>query len=202
MCNVYFFSQHIFWGQALQVQQQSFTLKTSFSAWQARSGFEAAHFSQILEYLRSIFEDFTKRVTRQINLIVCEGAHFIQIHCFKGAHLTLSEIQFKGAHLRILQGAHFNPKKREIATFTWFATKARMLPAKCASSDSYVPPPMGGVGDTFEDRAPVSQSLGLWVPGTWGLGTLSLETSGPGTYYLMNIFLKHYYGQNSHFTRF
>ena len=27
-----------------------------------------------------------------------------------------------------------------------------MLPAKCASSDSYVPPPMGAVGDTFEDR--------------------------------------------------
>ena len=49
--------------------------------------------------------------------------------------------------------AHFNPKDREIATFTWFATKARMLPVKCASSDSYVPPPMGAVGDTFEDRA-------------------------------------------------
>ena len=30
--------------------------------------------------------------------------------------------------------------------------KARMLPVKCASSDSYVPPPMGAVGDTFEDR--------------------------------------------------
>ena len=29
-----------------------------------------------------------------------------------------------------------------------------MLPAKCASSDSYVPPPMGAVGDTFEDRDP------------------------------------------------
>ena len=27
-----------------------------------------------------------------------------------------------------------------------------MLPVKCASSDSYVPPPMGAVGDTFEDR--------------------------------------------------
>ena len=27
-----------------------------------------------------------------------------------------------------------------------------MLPAKCAPSDSYVPPPMGAVGDTFEDR--------------------------------------------------
>ena len=101
-------------------------------------------------YLRIL--ETTKCITRQINLIVCEGAHFIQIHCFKGAHLTLSEIQFKGAHLRILQGAHFNPKKREIATFTWFATKAHMLPAKCASSDSYVPPPMGAVGDTFEDR--------------------------------------------------
>ena len=89
-------------------------------------------------YLRIL--ETTKCITRQINLIVCEGAHFIQIHCFKGAHLTLSEIQFKGAHLRILQGAHFNPKKREIATFTWFATKARMLPVKCASSGSYVPP--------------------------------------------------------------
>ena len=74
--------------------------------------------SQILECLRSIFEDFTKRVTRLINLIVCKGAHFIKIHCFKEAHLIPSEIQFKGAHLRILQGAHLNPKKREIATFT------------------------------------------------------------------------------------
>ena len=26
-----------------------------------------------------------------------------------------------------------------------------MLTVKCASSDSYVPPPMGAVGDTFED---------------------------------------------------
>ena len=40
--------------------------------------------------------------------------NFIQINCFKGAHLTLSEIQFEGAHLRILQGAHFNPKNRDI----------------------------------------------------------------------------------------
>ena len=101
-------------------------------------------------YLRIL--ETTKCITRQINLIVCKGAHFIQIHCFKGAHLTLSEIQFKGAHLRILQGAHLNPKKREIATFTWFATKARMLPVKCASSDSYVPPPMGAVGDNSMDR--------------------------------------------------
>ena len=49
--------------------------------------------------------------------------------------------------------AHFNPKKREIVTFTSFATKACMLPVKSASSDSYLPPPMGAVGDTFEDRA-------------------------------------------------
>ena len=55
--------------------------------------------SRILECLRSKFEDFThkKSITRQIN----------QIHCFKGAHLTLSQIQFEGAHLRILQ---CNPK--------------------------------------------------------------------------------------------
>ena len=43
--------------------------------------------------------------------------------------------------------------QREIATFAWFATKARMLPVKCAPSDSYVPPPMGAVGDTLKDRA-------------------------------------------------
>ena len=101
-------------------------------------------------YLRIL--EKTKCITRQINLIVCKGAHFIQIHCFKGAHSTLKWYPIRGAHLRILQGAHFKPKKPKIATFTWFATKARMLPVKCASSDSYVPPPMGAVGDTFEDR--------------------------------------------------
>ena len=59
--------------------------------------------SRILECLRSKFEDFThkKSITRQIN----------QIHCFKGAHLTLSQIQFEGAHLRILQ---CNPKNAKL----------------------------------------------------------------------------------------
>ena len=33
------------------------------------------------------------------------------------------------SNLRMFE-AHFNPKKREIATFTWFATKARMLLSK------------------------------------------------------------------------
>ena len=49
--------------------------------------------------------------------------------------------------------AHFDPKKRKIATFTWFATKARMLPVKCASSDSYVPPTMVAVVDKLLDWA-------------------------------------------------
>ena len=92
------------------------------------------------------------------NNIVCKRAHFIKIHCFKGAHLIPSEIQFEGAHLRILQGAQFNPKKRGIATFTWFTTKARMLPVKCVSSGSYVPPTMVAVVDTFEDRGLTWQS--------------------------------------------
>ena len=48
--------------------------------------------------------------------------------------------------------AHFNPKKREIATFTRFTTKARMLPVQCASSNSYVPPSMGAVAVRLMDR--------------------------------------------------
>ena len=35
--------------------------------------------------------------------------------------------------------SHFNPKKWETGTYIWFAKKARMLPVKCASSDSFVP---------------------------------------------------------------
>ena len=77
-------------------------------------------------------------------------------------HINLSSMfifRLLSSHSQFLsiyweKGAHFIiPKKREIATFAWFATKARMLPVKCAPSDSYVPPPMGAVGDTFEDRA-------------------------------------------------
>ena len=49
---------------------------------------------------------------------------------------------------------HYNPKKRNIVTFTWFPTKARMLPVKCASPDSYVPLPMGAVGDILMDQVP------------------------------------------------
>ena len=36
-----------------------------------------------------------------------------------------------------------------------------MLPVKCASSDSYVPPPMGALGDTFEDRVKLEGDVQL-----------------------------------------
>ena len=39
-----------------------------------------------------------------------------------------------------------------------------MLPVKCASSDSYVPPPMGAVGDTFKDRDLQGPKRGLSGP--------------------------------------
>ena len=87
-----FFLPAYIWGLA-----SSFWGGTFEAHW--GSTFEEAHLSRILECLRRKFEDFThkKSITRQIN----------QIHCFKGAHLTLSQIQFEGAHLRILQ---CNPK--------------------------------------------------------------------------------------------
>ena len=34
-----------------------------------------------------------------------------------------------------------------------------MLPVKCAPSDSYVPPPMGAVGDIFYNRVAVMRDL-------------------------------------------
>ena len=49
--------------------------------------------------------------------------------------------------------SHFNPKKWETGTYIWFAKKARMLPVKCASSDSYVPPTMVAVVDKLLDWA-------------------------------------------------
>ena len=88
--------KHI-WGGTFESNLEAHWGGTYEAHW--GSTFEEAHLSRILECLRSKFEDFThkKSITRQIN----------QIHCFKGAHLTLSQIQFEGAHLRILQ---CNPK--------------------------------------------------------------------------------------------
>ena len=92
--------------------------------------------------------DFATKVRKSsINRQNVNHERQLQRTCIEEAHWGGT---FESNH-RMFE-AHFNPKKREIATFTWFATKARMLPAKCASSDSYVPPPMGAVGDTFEDR--------------------------------------------------
>ena len=56
---------------------------------------------------------------------------------------------------------YFTPKMHNCA---WFATKARMQPVKCAPSNSYVPPPMGAVGDTLYNRA-----LGCERKNTWNL---------------------------------
>ena len=68
---------------------------------------------------------------------------------------TCIEEEHQGTLRRHTWGGTFKsiPNKCEIATFTWFATKARMLPVKCASSDSYVPPPKGAVGVRLMDRA-------------------------------------------------
>ena len=82
-------------------------------------------------YLRIL--EKTKCITRQINLIVCKGAHFIQIHCFKGAHSTLSDIQFEGHIWGFYRGHILNPK----------SAKSRHLPdlrQKRVCYQSNVPP--------------------------------------------------------------
>ena len=71
-----------------------------------------------------------------------KGAHLIEIHCLKGAHLRILQkhhIVFSRGTFdsnALILGAHFNPKKRKVAT------KVHMLPVKCAHSNSYVPPTM------------------------------------------------------------
>ena len=82
-------------------------------------------------YLRIL--ETTKCITRQINLIVCKGAHFIQIHCFKGVHSTLSDIQFEGHIWGFYSGHILNPKN----------AKSRHLPdlrQKRVCYQSNVPP--------------------------------------------------------------
>ena len=103
-----------------------FSLAGSFRFW-------GGTFESNLRIFEEQFEDFTKRVTRQINLIVCKGAHFIQIHCFKGAHSTLSDIQFEGHIWGFYRGHILNPK----------SAKSRHLPdlrQKRVCYQSNVPP--------------------------------------------------------------
>ena len=78
-------------------------------------------------------EHYNSNLLKSFSLFyVCFSLKLLYISRFEGAQINL--VVFWGGTVdskSLIKGAHFNHKKREIATFSWFATKASMS-IKCA----------------------------------------------------------------------